>query len=58
MKAKKKPIAEKTPSDYGVDTTRRLRVLRVTEPPKRQAGVKVRTAAELIDKLKNEAGVI
>ena len=58
MKAKKKPIAEKSPADYGVDTTPRLKVLKVTEPPKRQAGVKVKTAAELIDKLKNEAGVI
>jgi electron transfer flavoprotein beta subunit len=58
MKAKKKPIAEKTPADYGVDTAPRLKVLKVTEPPKRQAGLKVKTAAELIDKLKNEAGVI
>jgi len=58
MKAKKKPIAEKAPADYGVDTAPRLKVLKVTEPPKRQAGVKVKTAAELIDKLKNEAGVI
>jgi electron transfer flavoprotein beta subunit len=58
MKAKKKPIAEKSPADYGVDTTPRLKVLKVTEPPKRVAGVKVKTAAELIDKLKNEAGVI
>jgi electron transfer flavoprotein beta subunit len=58
MKAKKKPIDEKSPADYGVDTTPRLKVLKVTEPPKRQAGVKVKTAAELIDKLKNEAGVI
>jgi len=58
MKAKKKPIAEKTPADYGVDTAPRLKVLKVTEPPKRLAGVKVKTAAELIDKLKNEAGVI
>ena len=58
MKAKKKPIAEKTPGDYGVDTTPRLKVLKVSEPAKRQAGVKVKTAAELIDKLKNEAGVI
>jgi electron transfer flavoprotein beta subunit len=58
MKAKKKPIAEKSPGDYGVDTTPRLKVLKVSEPPKRQAGVKVKTAAELIDKLKNEAGVI
>src|SRR5213078_4176793 len=58
MKAKKKPIAEKTPADYGVDTTPRLRVLKVTEPPKRQSGVRVKTAAELLDRLKNEAGVI
>ncbi len=58
MKAKKKPIAEKAPADYGVDVAPRLKVLKVTEPPKRQAGVKVKTAAELVDKLKNEAGVI
>jgi electron transfer flavoprotein beta subunit len=58
MKAKKKPIVEKTPADYQVDATPRLKVVKVTEPPKRQAGVKVKTAAELIDKLKNEAGVI
>ncbi len=58
MKAKKKPIGEKSPADYGVDTTPRLKVLKVSEPAKRQAGVKVKTAAELVDKLKNEAGVI
>ncbi len=58
MKAKKKPIDEKSPGDYGVDTAPRLKVLKVTEPPKRQAGVKVKTVAELLDKLKNEAGVI
>jgi electron transfer flavoprotein beta subunit len=58
MKAKKKPIDEKSPSDYGTDITPRLKVLKVTEPPKRQAGVKVKTVAELLDKLKNEAGVI
>ncbi len=58
MKAKKKPIDEKTPADYGVDVTPRLKVLKVTEPPKRQAGVKVKSVAELLDKLKNEAGVI
>jgi electron transfer flavoprotein beta subunit len=57
MKAKKKPIDEKTPADYGVDVTPRLKVLKVTEPPKRQAGVKVKTAAELVDKLK-EVGAI
>ena len=58
MKAKKKPIDEKTPADYGVDIAPRLKVLKVSEPSKRQAGVKVKTAAELVDKLKNEAGVI
>ncbi len=58
MKAKKKPIDEKTPEDYGVDIAPRLTVLEVTEPPERQAGVKVETVAELVDKLKNEAGVI
>ncbi len=58
MKAKKKSIDEKSPGDYGVDTAPRLKVLKVTEPPKRQAGVKVKTVAELLDKLKNEAGVI
>jgi len=57
MKAKKKPIAEKTPADYGVDVTPRLKVLNVAEPAKRQAGVKVKTVAELIDKL-HEAGVL
>ncbi|HXR95173.1 MAG TPA: electron transfer flavoprotein subunit beta/FixA family protein [Rhizomicrobium sp.] len=57
MKAKKKPIAEKTPADYGVDVTPRLKVLKVTEPAKRQAGIKVKSVAELVDKL-SEAGVI
>jgi electron transfer flavoprotein beta subunit len=57
MKAKKKPIAEKTPSDYGVDTAPRLKVLKVSEPPKRGGGVKVASAAELLDKLK-QAGVL
>jgi electron transfer flavoprotein beta subunit len=58
MKAKKKPIDMKAPSDYGVDVAPRLKVLKVAEPPKRQGGGKVKTAAELVDKLKNEAGVI
>ena len=58
MKAKKKPIDEKAPADYGVDTAPRLKVLKVTEPPKRQAGVKVKTVGELVEKLKNEAGVL
>ena len=58
MKAKKKPIDEKSPADYGVDIAPKLKVLKVSEPPKRQAGIKVKTVAELLDKLKNEAGVI
>lgn len=57
MKAKKKPIDVKTPADLGVDTTPRLKVLRTAEPGKRQAGIKVKTAGELVGKLK-EAGVI
>jgi electron transfer flavoprotein beta subunit len=58
MKAKKKEIAVKTPADYGVDVASRLKVLKVAEPPKRSAGVKVENAAELVAKLKNEAGVL
>jgi electron transfer flavoprotein beta subunit len=58
MKAKKKPIEEKTPVDYGVDIKPRLEIVKTTEPPARKAGVKVKTVAELVDKLKNEAGVI
>jgi electron transfer flavoprotein beta subunit len=58
MKAKKKPIAETTPEAYGVDLTPRLEILKTVEPPSRKAGVKVKTVAELVDKLKTEAGVI
>jgi electron transfer flavoprotein beta subunit len=58
MKAKKKPIDEKTPQDYGVDPAPRLKVLKVSEPPKRKGGVKVKSIEELVEKLKNEAGVI
>ena len=58
MKAKKKPIDAKTPADYGVDTTPRLKTLKVTEPAARKAGIIVEDAAQLVDKLKNEAGVI
>ena len=57
MKAKKKPIDEKTPADYGVDVKARLQVLKVTEPPVRQAGIKVESVEQLVSKLK-EAGVI
>ena len=58
MKAKKKPMDEKTPADYGVDTAPRLKVLETIEPPKREAGVIVADVNELVDKLKNEAGVL
>jgi len=58
MKAKKKPIDAKTPADLGVDTAPRLTTLKVTEPASRKAGIKVEDAAQLVDKLKNEAGVI
>mgnify|MGYP003701362643 FL=1 len=58
MKAKKKPIDQSTPADLGVDPAPRLATLKVTEPPKRQGGVKVADVAELVSKLKNEAKVI
>lgn len=58
MKAKKKPIATLTPDDLGVDPTPRLTILKVEEPPKRAAGVKVESVAALVDKLKSEAKVI
>ena len=58
MKAKKKPLDTKTPADYGVDVAPRLEVVKVVEPSARQAGVKVGSVAELVEKLKNEAGVI
>ena len=58
MKAKKKPIDTKAPEDYDVDISNRLTVLKVTDPPKREGGVKVESAKELVEKLRNEAGVI
>jgi electron transfer flavoprotein beta subunit len=58
MKAKKKPIDEKTPADVGVDVAPRLEVLKTIDPPGRKAGVKVASVAELVSKLKNEAGVL
>jgi electron transfer flavoprotein beta subunit len=58
MKAKKKPLDVKTPADYGVDVTPRLKVIRTTEPAVRKAGVKVGSVAELVEKLKTEAGVL
>ncbi|MCB1522136.1 MAG: electron transfer flavoprotein subunit beta/FixA family protein [Hyphomicrobiaceae bacterium] len=58
MKAKKKPLESKSPADFGVDITPRLEVISTAEPSKRQAGVKVGSVAELVDKLKTEAGVL
>ena len=57
MKAKKKPIAEMTTAELGVDATPRCKVLKVSEPPKRGGGIKVASVAELLDRLK-EAGVL
>jgi electron transfer flavoprotein beta subunit len=57
MKAKKKPIDDKSAADYGVDTKPRLEVVKTAEPPVRKAGVKVKTVAELVDQLKG-AGAI
>jgi len=58
MKAKRKPIEEVTAADLGVDTTPRLTVIKVSEPPARRAGVKVSSVNELVDRLRNEAGVL
>ena len=58
MKAKKKPIDDKTPEAYGVDVKPRLQVLKTTEPPGRKSGVKVASVAELVGKLKDEAGIL
>ena len=58
MKAKKKPLDVLTPEALGVDIAPRYKVLRVSEPPKRKAGVKVASAAELVEKLRNEAKVL
>jgi electron transfer flavoprotein beta subunit len=58
MKARKKPIETLKPADLGVDVSPRLTVLKVEEPPKRQAGKKVGSVQELVDKLRNEAKVI
>jgi len=58
MKAKRKPLDEKTPADYGVDASPRLEILKTDEPEARKAGVMVGSVDELIAKLKDEAGVI
>ncbi|NTF91640.1 electron transfer flavoprotein subunit beta/FixA family protein [Agrobacterium rhizogenes] len=58
MKAKKKPLDKKAPADFGVDIAPRLKVLKTEEPGSRKAGIRVKSVAELIDKLNNEAGVL
>ena len=58
MKAKKKPLEQLNASDLGVDTKARIEQIKVEEPPKRKAGIKVKSVAELVQKLKNEAKVI
>ena len=58
MKAKKKPLDEKTAADYGVDIAPRLTVVKTSEPPARKGGVMVGSVAELVAKLKSEAGVL
>ncbi len=58
MKAKKKPLDEKTPADYGADATPRLEIVATAEPEARKAGVKVGSVEELVTKLKDEAGVL
>src|SRR5260370_319164 len=58
VKAKKKPIADKNAADYGADLTAHLEILKTSEPPGRKGGVKVKDVAELVSKLKTEAGVI
>jgi electron transfer flavoprotein beta subunit len=58
MKAKKKPIEEKTPADYSVDIAPRLQVVKTSEPSGRKSGAKVASVAELVSKLKNEAGIL
>ncbi len=58
MKAKKKPLDMKKPGDFGVDIAPRLKVVSITEPTTRKAGIKVESVAELVSKLKDEAGVL
>lgn len=58
MKAKRKPLEVKTPEDFGVDITRRHTIIETIEPPSRLGGITVQNVDELVDKLKNQAGVI
>ena len=58
MKAKKKPLEKKSPADFGVDLVPRIKVLKTEEPSGRKSGIKVKSVAELVEKLKTEAGVL
>jgi electron transfer flavoprotein beta subunit len=58
MKAKKKPVAKRALESLGIDIHSRLDILKMAEPPRRKAGVKVASVTELINKLKTEAGVL
>ena len=58
MAAKKKPIDVKTPEDFGVDMSSKIKTVKIAEPTERKAGVTVNSVDELLDKLKNEAKVI
>ena len=58
MKAKKKPLEQLSATDLGIDTKSRIEQIKVEEPPKRKAGIKVGSVSELVQKLKNEAKVI
>ena len=58
MKAKKKQIEERTPEDFGVDVSPRLRVLGISEPATRKAGVKVHSISNLVEKLRTESGAL
>ena len=58
MKAKKKPMEQINAKDLGIDLTNRIQQIKVEEPPKRKAGIKVANVAELVSKLKNEAKVL
>ena len=58
MKAKKKPMEQLNAKDMGIDLTNRVQQIKVEEPPKRKAGIKVANVAELVSKLKNEAKVL
>ena len=58
MKAKKKPLEQINATDLGIDTKPRIEQIKVEEPPRRKAGIKVANVAELVNKLKNEAKVI